>query len=446
MRTSVPRATRAGTNDHNFARQRFATGQSGATKELNHVTTEPLGSCELNGTFAYTWDLVGDPAAADRLASLGVGAVVLQAAYHSVRAMTPYHPAHRIVHATHAAAYFPLDPHQWRDTRLRPSAPGWAVDAPDRFGTAASALRSQGLRVEAWLVLTHSTAVGAHAPDLTVRNAFDERYGYALCPAQPEVTAYAVQLVRAFCARYDAAEVPSLMLEACGWLGFEHGSRHEKTAGADLSAGCRDLLSICLCAACRTGIEAAGADPAGVARAVRRTVDAEMRDGVRAPSAFAESLGEQAARALLRHRQSVIEELTLRIAAAAPGREILLMADGDPQATGPDSGLDLGHFDGRATAFVLKCWDDEARAVARIEEAVRSSARPVIANVSVLEEHPAHLAGRVARLRAAGAQRIRYYHAGLASPARLQALRAADAQGEVIAMTGTTAQTAEGAA
>ncbi|WP_093469826.1 hypothetical protein [Streptomyces melanosporofaciens] len=162
--------------------------------------------------------------------------------------------------------------------------------------------------------------MGESAPELTVRNAFDERHGYALCPAQPEVAAYAVRLVRAFCARYDAAEVPSLMLEACGWLGFEHGSRHEKTAGADLSAGCRDLLSICLCAACRTGIEAAGADPTGVARAVRRTVDAEMRDGVRAPSAFPESLGEQAAQALRRHRQALTEQLTLRIAAPAPGR------------------------------------------------------------------------------------------------------------------------------
>ncbi|MEE4591280.1 hypothetical protein V2J94_05160 [Streptomyces sp. DSM 41524] len=410
------------------------------------MTTEPLGSCELDGAFAYTWDLVGDPAAAERLASLGVGAVVLQAAYHSVRAMTPRHPAHRIVHATHAAAYFPLDPRHWRGTRLRPSAPGWAVDAPDRFGTAASALRSHGLRVEAWLVLTHSTAAGARAPDLTVRNAFDERYGYALCPAQPEVAAYATQLVRAFGARHDAAEVPALMLEACGWLGFEHGSHHEKTAGTDLSTGCRDLLSICLCAACRRGIEASGADAAGVARAVRRTVDAELRDRVRAPNTLAESLGEQATQALLRHRRSVIEELTLRIAAAAPDREILLMADGDPQTTGPDSGLDLGHFDGRATAFVVKCWDDETRAVARVEEAVRSSARPVIANVSVLEGHPAHLAGRVARLRAAGAQRIRYYHAGLASPARLRALRAANAQEEVRTMTGATPPTVEGAA
>ncbi|MGW1209046.1 hypothetical protein ACWD5F_05375 [Streptomyces sp. NPDC002499] len=390
------------------------------------MTSEPPGCPDLNGAFAYTWDLVGDPAAAERIAALGVGAVVLQAAYHSVRAMTPFHPVHRTVHATHAAAYFALDESRWSGSRLRPVAPGWAVDAPDRFGTAADALRAQGLRVEAWLVLTHSSAAGTRAPELTVRNAYGERYGYALCPAQPEVADYAVDLVRAFAERHDAATAPALMLEACGWLGFEHGSHHEKTDGADLGRGCRDLLSVCLCPACGKGIEAAGADPGALASAVRRTVDAELRNGVRAPDTLAEALGDGAAKALLRHRRSVVEELTRRIAEAAPDRELLLMADGDPQATGPDTGIDLTRFDGRATAVVVKCWDDVDRSVARVKEAVRDSPRPVIANVSVLDEQPARLAARVARLKDAGARSVRYYHAGLASPARLRALRGAE--------------------
>ncbi|MGW6157174.1 hypothetical protein ACWFRM_29175 [Streptomyces sp. NPDC055144] len=407
------------------------------------MTATRPGATDLSGAFAYTWDLVGDPGAAERIAALGVGSVVLQAAYHSARAMTPYHPVHRTVHATHSATYFPLDPGPWHGTRLRPPAPGWAVDVPDRFGTAATALRGQGLRVEAWLVLTHGTALGEQAPDLTVRNAFDEQYGYALCPAQPEVAAYATQLVGSFCARYDTAEVPTLMLEACGWLGFEHGSHHEKTAGADLTRAARDLLSVCLCPACRTGIAAAGADPEGLAQAVRRTVDTELRGGARVPGTLHEALGDQAAGALLRHRQSVIEQLTWNVAAVAPGRELLLMADGDPGATGPDVGLDLGRFQGRADALVLKCWDDEHRSVARIQAAVRATDRPVIANVSVLEEHPARVAGRVARLLDAGAHQIRYYHAGLASPARLQALRKADAYAREAARA---ARTTKGAA
>ncbi|MFG2662543.1 hypothetical protein ACGFXD_46625, partial [Streptomyces sp. NPDC048425] len=89
----------------------------------------------------------------------------------------------------------------------------------------------------------------------------------------------------------------------------------------------------------------------------------------------------------------------------------------------PDSGLDLARFDGSATAVVVKCWDDEDRSAARIKDAVAASTRPVIANVSVLDEPPAALARRMVRLRAAGAQHFRYYHAGLASPARLRTLR-----------------------
>ena len=190
-----------------------------------------------HGVLGYTWDLVGDPAAAARFADLGVETVTLQAAYHSVRATTAWHPQHRLVQAEHAAAYFRIRPERWSRQRLRPAAPSWAVDDEDRFGSATAALAAVGLRSEAWVVLT-----------LTVRNAFGEHFGYALCPVQPDVREYALMLVQEICEQYD---VPALMLEACGWLGFEHASRHEKTSGADLSACARDLLSICLCwAAC----------------------------------------------------------------------------------------------------------------------------------------------------------------------------------------------------
>ena len=40
----------------------------------------------------YPWDVDGDPAAPDRIAGLGLAAVTLAAAYHAVRAVTPFHP------------------------------------------------------------------------------------------------------------------------------------------------------------------------------------------------------------------------------------------------------------------------------------------------------------------------------------------------------------------
>ncbi|MBO0775385.1 MAG: hypothetical protein J2P34_03660 [Actinobacteria bacterium] len=58
----------------------------------------------------YPWDVDGDPAAADRLAGLGLTGVTLAAAYHSVRAVAPLHPRHRIVVRDAAAYYSPGGP------------------------------------------------------------------------------------------------------------------------------------------------------------------------------------------------------------------------------------------------------------------------------------------------------------------------------------------------
>jgi hypothetical protein len=356
-----------------------------------------------HGVFAYTWDLVGDPDAAVRIAELGADTVTLQAAYHAVRGITPWHPAHRVVHAEHAAAYFPIRSDRW--SGLRPHAPSWGVDNPDRFGTAAAALTAAGLSVEAWLVLTHSSAVGAAHPDVTVRNAYGERYPYALCPSHQAVREYALTLVSEVCAQYD---VGALMLEACGWLGFDHGSHHEKTDGAELSATARRLLSLCFCPACRTAL---GSDADRMAQSARAAVDAELH-GSPAPVVDAA--------ALLNHRATVIADLVREAKSLAGGdRRVLLMATDDPWVTGPDVGVDFQAV--TPDAFVLKCWDDAGAAARQLKAAAQRTDIPLIANVTALNEHW----DGVTELLEAGATGVRYYHAGLASQARLDRIRTA---------------------
>ncbi|MEV8378498.1 hypothetical protein AB0P21_37515 [Kribbella sp. NPDC056861] len=370
-----------------------------------------------HGAFAYTWDLVGDPSAAARFADLGIDTVTLQAAYHSVRATTAWHPAHRIVHANHAAAYFRIRPERWRG--LRPLAPNWAVDDGDRFGTASAALTAVGLRTEAWVVLTHSSVLGRSAPQYAVINAYDEVMSYALCPAQAAVRDYALTTVQEICEQYD---VPALMLEACGWLGFEHASQHEKTAGADLSACARDLLSLCVCPACA---ERLGLDVLQLKADLRRIVDRELQEGVRAGTSLAEALGSERAEAIYRHRREVISGLVREAASLAGDRDLLLMATDDPQVTGPDVGVELAGFEPAPAAYVLKCWDDEEPAIARMKAAAARTEVPLVANVNAVGEHSSELPALAARLVAAGASEVRYYHAGLASPARQAAIRAA---------------------
>jgi hypothetical protein len=60
-----------------------------------------------------------------------------------------------------------------------------------------------------------------------------------------------------------------------------------------------------------------------------------------------------------------------------------------------------------------------------MKSAAGRTATPLIANVTVLEDRPDDLPDLVHRLLGAGASQVRYYHAGLASAARLGTLRAA---------------------
>ena len=183
------------------------------------------------GVFLYPWDVVGDPGAAERIAALGVDSVSLAASYHTVRALTPFHPKHRVFTAAHAAAYYRIRDQVWAGRRLRPAAPGWMKD-PGSFGSALAALLSVGLEVNAWVVLTHNSHLGRANRDLTVRNAFGDRYTYALCPSHAEVREYVSTVVGEVVEQYPVAAVE---LEACGWLGFDHNGQHEKTDGADLT-------------------------------------------------------------------------------------------------------------------------------------------------------------------------------------------------------------------
>src|SRR6266508_1851585 len=175
-----------------------------------------------HGVFLYPWDVVGDPGAAERIAALGVDSVSLAASYHTVRAITPWHPRHRVLEAAHAAAYYRIREPSWAGKRLRPARPGWMAD-PDSFGSALAALLSVGLEVNAWVVLTHNSYLGRRNLDLTVRNSFGDRYSYALCPSHAAVREYVTTVVGEIADQYPVA---ALELEACGWLGFEHNGHH----------------------------------------------------------------------------------------------------------------------------------------------------------------------------------------------------------------------------
>lgn len=358
---------------------------------------------------AYPWDVIGDPAFADRVAGHGLATVTLAAAYHSARAATPLHPRHQIVDAGYAALYRPIRDAVWRSRRLRPWPPDW-VSAPDPFGAAAGMLRAAGLRVSAWIVLTHNTGLGSVFDGLAVTNCFGDRYPYALCPAQQEVCEYAATL-----AGEAVTEVPvdGVSLEACGQLGLSHNSHHEKTDGAWTQNAMR-LLSVCCCAACKSAWRERGLDPAEVIVTLRAAVraEAEGAEGT-VPKQMAAELLAARHRATDRLRAAVLEQVTEQ----APGVPVTLHGHPDPWATGPSPGL-TATAAGEVDAVLVPAWPTGPATADDVALAARAAAE-VDAYVTVLPPaEPEALGGHVRRLVAAGASRLSLYHLGLASRRR----------------------------
>src|SRR5580704_2284097 len=345
----------------------------------------------------YPWDVDGDPAAADRIAGLGLTGVTLAAAYHAVRAVTPFHPRHRIV-TRDAAVYYRADPSRWRAgaARQRPARLRPAVARPaGSFERAAAALRSRGLAVTAWAVVTHNDRLGVTVPSAAVRNAFGDAYPWALCLASPAVREYAARLAGEVAA---LAEADAVELEACGWYGVEHLSAHDKTAGA-----------------------AAGADPAWLAARVRAAVD--LPEEAALPGEAAGVLAGVRAALATRFQREVVAAAR----DAAPGKPVYLHVHPDPRATGANPGSEPDALAG-AAGIVLSCWDPVAAPALVTRAAAAAPPGTAVAAsllaVAGLGGDPATLPAQAAAVRAAGATELRLYHAGLASAADLAAIRA----------------------
>jgi hypothetical protein len=382
-------------------------------------------------TALYPWDVLGDPEAAGRVRALGVATVSLAAAYHAVRGLTPQHPRHRVVAAPASAAYFPLSGADWAGRVLRPQAPDWLGER-DGFGVAAAALDAAGLAVRAWVVLLHNDGLGAGHQDLVIRNAFGDRYRWALCPAQPAVVEYAAGLAAAAAAR---PLVGGVELEACGWYGFSHGSEHDKVAGVPLPAAGQWLMSLCFCAACTAAYAEAGV----AARDLRARVIAALNHRFAADepdwpaldelldAGLVTAVAEVRERAAARLRRAV----TAAVRAARPdGCEILLHADTDPLATGANVGVDVRTAGADLDGLILSVSGALAPMAGRLRTAVTDC--PPASRISVtvqavrgMTDDPVPVADRVAAVRSAGVGDVIFYHAGLASAGDLNRIREA---------------------
>ncbi len=385
------------------------------------------------GVYLYPWDATGDPGCAGRIAELGADRVLLAAAYHTVRALTPSHPERKVVTADHSAVYYRPDRARWSGREVQPAVATWA---PGSFHEAAQALRGAGLGVYAWVVLTHNQRLGTIHPDLSVVNAFADRYPWALCAANPRVHEYAATLAAEVAA---LPEVGGIELESCGWYGFEHLHAHDKTGSSALPPQARELLSLCFCPSCEQAYTDAGLAPRHLRDRVRSALapvfagEAGVFDGT-AFDDTALAAVEADLQPVHAVRQAVAERFRAAVIGAVrevrPGIPVLLHTHPDPRRLGANPGADPAALFARSAGPVLQCWGSTDEGAQTVREVARQAPdeAPVVASllaVAGLGGRVGDLAKDAVTLREAGATELRFYHAGLASGSDLRAIRSA---------------------
>jgi hypothetical protein len=292
------------------------------------------------------------------------------------------------------------------------------VDSGDPFGHARDELRAAGLPVYAWTVLTHSSRLGDLHPDLAVVNAFGDWYPYALCPSNADVVEYCQTLVEEI---ITVGQPDGIILEACGPLGFVHGGHHEKTEGGDWGPVRQQLLSICFCAGC----VARYSSPEDLRARIRAAVDAGE------PESVASVLGPLTAE-VSAVRTSIAGDLRKllvgRIRALAPETRVIMHATADPWGTGPFATVSP-EVGAEVDVLVAMAWPGPAASTPNIRALRKIAPEARIAGyILALPPKPVDGAAMLAEMRALaeeGVEEFHLYHAGLASLARLDAIREA---------------------
>lgn len=183
----------------------------------------------------------------------GLDGVTLACAYHHARDIFPHNPVRKVRFLEGGAVFFRPDQNRYAGLRITPQISRLATEV-DVLGDLLTRAERRGLAVRAWTVFLHNTTLGSRHPDCAPQNVFGDPYITNLCPAHPDVRAFACALAADLASR----GVETILAESLGYGGFDHGFHHER-AFIPLSPVARFLLGLCFCEHClreiaRTGV------------------------------------------------------------------------------------------------------------------------------------------------------------------------------------------------
>lgn len=378
--------------------------------------------------FAYPWDLTDrEPATImAELAGLGVDRLALAVVYHSAETIAPRR--RQAVHTEIAAgAHLPLDDGAFAD--LRPARAPLAGQHPGLFAGLAAAADEHGIRLTAWTVALHNSVLARARPDAALRNAFGDASTHGLCPANPVVRRYVLDLVAAI-ARHGYFD--EILLESVAYLLAGHGHPHE-LHGVRLDPATKLLLSLCFCDSCLAEGARRDVDGAGLRAWVTAELDRTWNSPLavtRRPDEGAELSALLVARqdllAWVHMRQSVVTSLLAEVVAASHGQAIATTGAiwARPAALSWMEGIDLAGLARIAARLTITAYHPDLADVTRDIDHILAFAPPERVQLvqTLWPRHHGGVGGLLSKVEAAlsaGISRIGLYNYGLAPAAAL---------------------------
>jgi hypothetical protein len=245
----------------------------------------------------------------------GLGGAMIAAVYHSARDVFPHNPRRKVGYLLSGGHHFHPDLSLYEGGLIQPTV-SEAARERDGLTEVCEAADRRNLKIDAWTVYLHADRAGAY-PQCSPRTVFGDPILTDLCPANPDVRAYARAVTADVC-RYDVARI---VAESLHYHGFDHGFHHERNFLA-LGPRARFLLGLCFCRHCLEAAERHDVDGARVAAAVRTELERTFAGASPEPEreVSREEIGSLAGGQLaeyLRVRCEVVRSLAADLSSAA---------------------------------------------------------------------------------------------------------------------------------
>jgi hypothetical protein len=287
--------------------------------------------------FAFPTDLFGEgvEAVLDNVEDrAGLDGITLATVYHAARDIFPHNPQRRLRYLENGVCYFPPEASRYEGLALRPRV-SQLVEEGDSLADLVGASARRGLDVHSWTVYLHVDWMDESSADVCEHNAFGDPRLTELCPANPDVVAYAAALTGDIASR----GVRRILAESLHYHPLEHGYHHERYF-LPLGPRTRFLLGLCFCEHCLASARSLGAD----AKGLRRWACDEIQRVFDGGSDAGEELGVEEARALAAGDLGAL--LDARAAAVAA-----IVAEADASAAAEGSVLTFLDFSGSVKGY-----------------------------------------------------------------------------------------------